>query len=156
MTNMTMGISSIGPLGEPIDVTKYLHWVGQTVPVRGAKRELLGEAEITDVFVRDDVLFVTLQTSLSLDYPGLRSVAEVITGERNGMSFQPMRDDPVARWLKAKRDDPSMYGNMDFYWGVDAMLDEYRTRADFGLSLEADITQLPDYGSGDDIARGGG
>jgi hypothetical protein len=55
---------------------------------------------------------------------------------------RPLRDDDVARWLKAKRDIPEMYGNYDYYYALDGLLNEYRARADHGLTLDDDISQL--------------
>jgi hypothetical protein len=61
---------------------------------------------------------------------------------------QPMRDDDVARWLKKVRDQYENNGwderSSHSYWTVDGMLDEYRARADYGLSLDADLSELPD------------
>ena len=53
---------------------------------------------------------------------------------------QPMRDDDVARWLKAKRDENRPQG---FFWtAIDHLLDEYRARADYGFTLDHDMSEL--------------
>ena len=142
--NLTFGIGPADHGREEIRLGAYAHWKGETVPVRGPNRELLGHAKVADVFVDGNVLYVTIQTNLNLTYPGLRSIVEIVAGTRNGMSFQPMRDDPVAQWLKRKRDIPEMFGNSDFYWAIDGLLDEYRARADYGLTLDADLSELPE------------
>lgn len=51
----------------------------------------------------------------------------------------PMRGDGFARWLKAWRDKygPDIYHSV--YGALDEMLEEYRLRADQGLSLEEDF-----------------
>ena len=136
------------------------HWKGETVPLRGPNRELIGEAKVLDVDHREDgIVYVIVETELDVIESGnIQSVADVIRG-RSGMSFSlphhPERDDDVARWIKSVRDR--------FRWGarnrtvsfnvLDDLLDEYRARADYGLTLDDDITQFPDYGSGDYVAR---
>ena len=118
------------------------HWVGTTVPLRGPNRQIIGEATITDTFVADGKLTVTIETSVDV---GIREVADTILGDRPAMSFRPMRDDPVAEWLKAKRDACAIPINIAGFSAIDDILDEYRARADYGLTLDADISEeLPD------------
>jgi hypothetical protein len=51
-----------------------------------------------------------------------------------------MRDDDVAKWLKAKRDS---WGENSFsYTAIDELLDEYRARADYGFTLDHDMSEL--------------
>lgn len=129
------------------------HWKGETVPVRGPNREIIGEATIKSVDHREDGnVWVIVESELDPEVlgPGLRSVADIVRG-RSGMSFQPKRDDDVARWLKAKRDEFShdMWDSENLfdrtvYVAIDAMLDEYRARADYGLTLDDDLSELPD------------
>jgi hypothetical protein len=57
------------------------------------------------------------------------------------LPHHPMRDDDVAKWLKAKRDE---YGPLQQrQWRVlDGLLDEYRARADYGFTLDHDMSEL--------------
>ena len=56
------------------------------------------------------------------------------------MSHQPKRGDDVETWLKKWRDDA--FAEFDtVYWTIDAMLDEYRLRADTGLTLDRPISE---------------
>lgn len=49
---------------------------------------------------------------------------------------KPKRDDDVCRWLKRKRDE---YPLANDRWDVvDVLLDDYRTRADYGLTLDSE------------------
>src|SRR5690242_5801699 len=124
------------------------HWKGETVPLRGPNREIIGEATVKDVDHREDGnVYITVESTID---PSLtdscRALADVLRG-RQGMSFsiphQPRRDDDVARWLKNLRDN---YGPLQGrQWRVlDGVLDEYRARADYGLTLDDDLSQLPD------------
>lgn len=62
------------------------------------------------------------------------------------MPHQPRRDDDVARWLKDKRNAywDSCGDELSHYWAIDDLLDEYRARADYGLSLDVPLSELPD------------
>jgi hypothetical protein len=147
------------------------HWVGETVPVRGPDRKIIGEATVTSVDHRDDgTVAVEVFSEIDLDYEGLARITETLVG-RESMSFssvdpkpdmptigarlgnqdirlphQPRRDDDVARWLKAKRDEQqnSCGNELPYYWAIDELLDEYRARADYGLTLDAPLSELPD------------
>ena len=154
----------------------FSHWVGETVPVRGPDRQIIGEATITSVDHRDDgTVAVEVSSELSLNYESLASIPDVLCG-RNSMSFsavqdppmplldalvgkghwhwdddtppvnlphQPRRDDDVAKWLKAKRDEYAWDGEKLAQWRViDLLLDEYRARADYGFTLDHDISHL--------------
>ncbi len=75
---------------------------------------------------------VCIQTVIGFDYDGER----------------PRRDDKVAAWLKANRDqylNPGIDGNAirreTCYMVLDTLLDEYRQRADEGRSLVDDVGQ---------------
>jgi hypothetical protein len=150
------------------------HWVGETVPVRGPDRQIIGEATVTSVDHRDDgTVAVEVSTELALDYDGLARITGTLCG-RDSMSFapvepdppmplldalvgkghwhwdddtprvrlphHPMRDDDVAKWLKAKRDS---WGENSFsYTAIDELLDEYRARADYGFTLDHDMSEL--------------
>jgi hypothetical protein len=152
------------------------HWVGETVPVRGPDRQIIGEATVTSVDHHDDgTVAVKVSTELALDYDGLARITGTLCG-RDSMSFapvepdpamplldalagkgnwhwdddtppvklphQPRRDDDVAKWLKAKRDEDGYKSTT--YWEIDTLLDEYRARADYGLTLDAPLSELPD------------
>ena len=123
------------------------HWKGETVPVRGPNREIVGEAKVLDVDHREDgIVYVIVETELDVIESGnIRSVADTIRG-RSPMSFafQPQRDDDVARWLKTLRDQYDRHFQRRVWGVLDAMLDEYRARADYGLTLDDDLSQLPD------------
>lgn len=57
----------------------------------------------------------------------------------------PRRDDAVATWLKAERDKHSNESpGVPGYWALDALLDQYRERADFGAPLDAEPAE--EYG----------
>jgi hypothetical protein len=56
-----------------------------------------------------------------------------------GVDLLPHRDDVVAAWLKARRGADPDRSNWASYDAIDALLDEYRLRADLGLSLTAEI-----------------
>ena len=52
----------------------------------------------------------------------------------------PRRDDPVATWLREKREAYRRQRDLGYpqvFNALDALLDEYRERADFGASLSA-------------------
>ena len=154
------------------------HWVGETVPVRGPDRKIIGEATVTSVDHRNDgTVSVEVTSELTLDYEGLARITGTLCG-RDSMSFavpaqdppmplldallgsenwewaddmppvklphQPTRDDDVAKWLKAKRDEHFSKFENESYWVIDELLDEYRARADYGLSLDADLSELPE------------
>jgi hypothetical protein len=57
---------------------------------------------------------------------------------------QPKRDDDVARWLKARRDEyiTDSPGGLTSWHALDALLDEYRARADYGFDLDHDMSEL--------------
>ena len=130
------------------------HWQGETVPVRGPNREIIGEATIVRVDHREDGnVYVIVETELDLEHDEVAQIAGLLRG-RSPMSFsikpedvvphQPKRDDDVARWLKASRDkclgtDP---GSRVYWHTLDDLLDEYRARADYGLTLDDDLSQL--------------
>jgi len=121
------------------------HWKGVTVPLRGPNREIIGEATIKDVDHREDGnVYVVIESEVNAaDH--LRIIADTMRGQhRQAMSFsiphQPMRDDDVARWLKRVRDSYSRRQGE----AIDALLDEYRARADYGLTLDDDLSELPD------------
>jgi hypothetical protein len=60
------------------------------------------------------------------------------------LPHQPNRDCDVARWLKAKRDAHFAKFENEAYWAIDELLDEYRARADYGLTLDDPLSELPD------------
>jgi hypothetical protein len=121
------------------------HWQGETIPIRNGDRAIIGEAIVKDVDHREDGnVYVIVETTLDVIEGGhVRSVADVMRGRR-GMSFalphQPMRDDDVARWLKAKRDEDGYKSTT--YWEINELLDEYRARADYGFTLDHDMSEL--------------
>jgi len=152
------------------------HWVGETVPVRGPDRQIIGEATVTSVDHRDDgTIAVEVSTELALDYDGLARITGTLAG-KDAMSFapvpdppmplldalvgkghwhwdddtppvklphQPMRDDDVVKWLKVKRDEYVWDGKKLAQWHViDLLLDEYRARADYGFTLDHDMSEL--------------
>ena len=133
------------------------HWQGETVPVRGPNREIIGEATVVSVDHREDGnVYVVVETELDLDHDKIARIAGLLRG-RSPMSFkipenisvphQPKRDDDVARWLKTLRDVYDPRGGVierSSYQMIDAILDEYRARADYGLTLDDDLSQLPD------------
>ena len=140
------------------------HWQGETVPVRGPNREIIGEATVVSVDQREDGnVWVIVETELDLDHDKVARIAGLLRG-RSPMSFQihenvsiphqPKRDDDVARWLRQVRDSYGNHGRFgtNAHRVIDDLLDEYRARADYGLTLDDNITQLPDYGSGDYVA----
>lgn len=48
----------------------------------------------------------------------------------------PTRDDAVAQWLKARRDEHSdRYGRLPAWYVLDELLDTYRLHADTGIPL---------------------
>lgn len=65
------------------------------------------------------------------------TIAGAGAGTRISGPLMPHRDDEVAVWLKAQRDE--WYQSRDAYFVLDQMLDEYRLRADLGLSLTVEI-----------------
>lgn len=87
------------------------------------------------------------------DHEGLHTCAYcgvVYLKKREGISFSsltpdsllrftPKRDDEVARWLKAWRDNFERGGTSDGWQVVDALLDDYREHADTGTPLDATI-----------------
>lgn len=124
------------------------HWVGETVPLRGPDRRIVGEATVTSVDHRDDgSVSVVVSSKIDTGFEVADQVANLMTG-RAPMSFkvvepahQPMRDDDVAKWLKAKRDE--LISDLgDGYWVIDQLLDEYRARADYGFTLDHDMSEL--------------
>jgi hypothetical protein len=134
------------------------HWKGETVPLRGPNREIIGEATIKDVDHREDgCVYVVVESEIDVDFNAGARVAHLMTG-RNPMSFkvheavsiphQPKREDDVARWLKRIRDEyqPNPFDSRESgaYWAIDGILDEYRARADYGLTLDDDLSELPD------------
>jgi len=135
--------------GEVVQPGVFEAWVGETVPLRGPDRKLIGEATITKVENKQGIIHVDMETTSDgcADGYDIKSVADVMRA-RAGMSFsfRPQRDDAVAKWLQRKRDIPEMFSNSDYYWAIDGLLDEYRTRADYGLSLESDMSELPGGG----------
>lgn len=57
------------------------------------------------------------------------------------------RDDPVAAWLKERRDalispaeTPSRF-LIGWWYAIDHLLDEYRLRADYGLTLDEELPE---------------
>ena len=132
------------------------HWQGEIVPVRGPNREIIGEAKVVSVDHREDgSVYVIVETELDLDHDKIARIAGLLRG-RSPMSFkihenvsiphQPKRDDDVARWLKATRDGSSRngrYANIAYHV-LNDLLDEYRARADYGLTLDDDLSQLPE------------
>ena len=126
------------------------HWVGETVPLRGPDRRIIGEATVTSVDHRDDdSVSVVVSSKIDTGFEVADQVANLMTG-RAPMSFkvvepahQPMRDDDVAKWLKAKRDEYIWDGERLVQWFViDLLLDEYRARADYGFTLDHDMSEL--------------
>jgi hypothetical protein len=125
------------------------HWQGETIPVRSEDRTIIGEAFVKDVDHREDGnVYIVVETTLEvIEGSHVRSVADVMRG-RESMSFalnhdvitphHPRRDDDVARWLKAKRDES--FGAA--YLIIDSLLDEYRARADYGFTLDHDMSEL--------------
>jgi hypothetical protein len=63
------------------------------------------------------------------------------------VSHQPIREDDVTMWLKARRDRYRIYHNAGcsgaglgaVYDALDDLLDEYRLRADLGLDLFEEV-----------------
>lgn len=55
-----------------------------------------------------------------------------------GNYYPPTRDDDVAVWLKAKRDERNESGDYNAWCVIDQLLDEYRLRADCGYDLTGD------------------
>jgi hypothetical protein len=53
----------------------------------------------------------------------------------------PHRDDVVAAWLRERRGERPERSTWASYDAIDALLDEYRLRADLGLSLTAEIPE---------------
>jgi len=132
------------------------HWQGETVPIRGPDREIVGEATIVRVDHREDgQVWIIVESELDMNHHQVAGIAGLMRG-RNDMSFsirepdpfRPRRDDAVARWLKKIRDEyqPSPFDSRESgaYWAIDGLLDEYRARADYGLTLGADLSELPD------------
>ena len=131
--------------------------------MRGPNRELIGEATVTEVRVDEEspTVYVTIESTIDPGQAGISDVASKVVGRRDipAMSFrflpepislphQPKRDDDVARWLRKIRDQyqPSPFDSRESgaYWALDGVLDEYRARADYGLTLDDDLSQLPD------------
>lgn len=119
------------------------HWIGETVPLRGPNREIIGEATVKDVDHREDGnVHVTVESTLdsSVTAERVANLFKIRNGEYSTMSFQPQRDDEVAKWIKEVRDR--------FRWGarnrtvsfnvLDDLLDEYRLHADTGVPLNSD------------------
>lgn len=129
------------------------HWVGETVPLRGPDRRIIGEATVTSVDHRDDgSVSVVVSSKIDTGFEVADQVANLMTG-REPMSFkvveparlphQPMRDDDVAKWLKAKRDEYVWDGTqLAGYRIIDLLLEEYRARADYGFTLDHDMSEL--------------
>lgn len=130
------------------------HWVGEVVPVRGPDRRIVGEATVKSVDHREDgSVAVVVSSEIDLGSDNTDRIAEMMCG-RESMSFkiqapdpvvnlphQPRRNDDVAKWLKAKRDE--FAGDQrDWYWVIDQMLEEYRARADYGFTLDHDMSEL--------------
>lgn len=149
------------------------HWKGETVPVRGPDRRIIGEAKIVSVDHREDgQVWVMVESELDSETlaPGLRGIAELVRGgqmptmsfgfrrdlndeveELMSEAYRPRRGDDVARWLKRQRDryahdawDSENYHDLLTHNAFDEALDEYRARADYGLTLDADLSELPD------------
>ena len=60
------------------------------------------------------------------------------------MDGMPERDDIVAKWLKMRRDGYSKHSKDPCWNVIDNLLDEYRTRADYGKPLLVDnLTDCP-------------
>jgi hypothetical protein len=150
------------------------YWQGEVVPVRGPDRRIIGEATIVSVDHRDDgTVSVVVSSEINLDFRSGASIADIMRGQES-MSFraaepepempllsalmknehikwadaalklqhQPNRDCDVARWLKAKRDAQGR--RSEEWWAIDEILDEYRARADYGLTLDDPLSELPD------------
>lgn len=50
--------------------------------------------------------------------------------------YVPSRDDDVAAWIKARRDEhEDRYGRYPEWYAIDALLDQYRLHADTGTPL---------------------
>ena len=157
--NYTMAVGPGWHGRTKVDPHAFDSWVGQTVPLRGPNRELIGEATVTEVRVTEDsVVHVTVESSVDPGAAGIKDVASKVVGRRDlpAMSFrfmpeerrvvlphQPRRDDDITRWLKAKRDEYALPCRISRS-AVDALLDEYRARADYGLTLDDDMSALPD------------
>lgn len=128
------------------------HWVGQTVPLRGPDRQIIGEATVKLVEQREDGnVCVVVESQVDLNRVGMQPVTDVLQG-RSGMSFsvphQPKRDDDVARWLRAKRERFMSHdltaADMRSWTVIDDLLNEYRARADYGLTLDDNLSALPE------------
>jgi hypothetical protein len=132
------------------------HWVGETVPLRSSDRQIIGEATVKAVESREDgsVSVVVESRHDRITLTELSDVARLLAGG-NAMSFsikredlviphQPRRNDDVARWLKARRDEytTSSPGGNACWHAIDALLDEYRARADYGFDLDHDMSEL--------------
>jgi hypothetical protein len=129
------------------------HWQGEIVPVRGPDKRIIGEATIVSVDHRENgSVYVVVSSEINLDYRSAEHIAGLMC-DRSSMSFQPiqqkppvklphqpMRDDDVARWLKAKRDEDGYKSTT--YWEINELLDEYRARADYGFTLDHDMSEL--------------
>ncbi len=60
--------------------------------------------------------------------------------------MQPERGDAIEAWLKAKRQESNDESNTsslasERYWAYDALLDEYRAHADFGVPLGEELPE---------------
>ena len=130
------------------------HWVGEVVPLRGPDMRIVGEATVKNVDHREDgSVVVVVSSEINMNPQMGERIANMMCG-RESMSFkiqapdpvvhlphQPRRNDDVAKWLKAKRDE--LAGEQDdWYWVIDRMLDEYRARADYGFTLDHDMSEL--------------
>lgn len=67
------------------------------------------------------------------------TIGGVGAGTRIVGPLLPHRDDAVATWLKAQRDEREGPQGRLQYAAIDALLDEYRLRADLGLELDEEI-----------------
>lgn len=159
---------------EVVNPNVFDHWAGETIPLRGPDRRIIGEATVVSVDHREDgTVSVVVSSDIDMGFDNAAHLADVMRG-RESMSFkvqepdpafplldalvgkvrwqwtnpappvqlphQPRRDDDVARWLKAKRDEQNR--RHDEWFAIDAILDEYRARADYGLTLDDDMSEL--------------
>lgn len=129
------------------------HWIGEAVPLRGPDRRIIGEAKVTDLDHREDGnVYLTVETTVTNPTPdSVKEVLDKIRGaEMPAMSFgfrgevslphQPKRGDDVARWLKRLRDSHNRYS--EDWPAIDDILEEYRARADYGFTLDEDMSHL--------------